>query len=41
MPSSRNRINMKGASDAHLWKHRDSGNEGLPIGRRLFSAAEN
>lgn len=41
MPSGRNRISMNGASEAYFWKHRDSGKEGLPIGRLLFSGAEN
>ncbi len=40
-PSGRNRITMKGASEAYFWKHRHSGDEGLPIGRLLFSGAEN
>ena len=41
MPSGRNRISMKGASEAYYWRHRHSGTEGLPIGRLLFSGAEN
>lgn len=41
MPSGRNRMSMKGASEAYYWRHRDSGTNGLPIGRLLFSGAEN
>jgi hypothetical protein len=41
MPSGRNRITMKGASEAYYWKHRHSGKDGLPIGQLLFSGAEN
>ncbi len=40
-PSGRNRISMKGASETYFWKHRGMGGEGLPIGRLLFSGAEN
>lgn len=40
-PSGRNRITMKGASEEYFWKHRDLGAEGLPLGRLLFSGAEN
>lgn len=40
-PSGRNRITMKGASEEHFWKHRDLSIDGLPIGRLLFSGAEN
>lgn len=39
-PSGRNRISMKGASEEYFWKHRGFGEEGLPIGRLLFSGAE-
>jgi hypothetical protein len=41
LPSGRHRISMKGASEEYYWKHRGSGPEGLPIGRLLFSGAEN
>jgi hypothetical protein len=40
LPSGRNRISMKGATEQYYWKHRDSGPDGLPIGRLLFSGAE-
>jgi hypothetical protein len=40
-PSGRNRIAMKGASEEYFWKHRGFGSDGLPIGRLLFSGAEN
>ncbi len=40
-PSGRNRISMNGASETYHWKHRDAGPDGLPIGRLLFSGAEN
>jgi hypothetical protein len=40
-PSGRNRISMKGASETYYWKHRDAAPDGLPIGRLLFSGAEN
>lgn len=41
LPSGRNRISMKGATEQYFWKHRSSGADGLPIGRLLFSGAEN
>lgn len=41
LPSGRNRISMKGASEQYFWKHRSSGTDGLPLGRLLFSGAEN
>ena len=41
MPSGRNRISMKGATEQYFWKHRGAEPEGLPIGRLLFSGAEN
>lgn len=41
LPSGRNRISMRGATEQYYWKHRSSGAEGLPIGRLLFSGAEN
>ena len=40
-PSGRSRITMKGASEEYFWKHRGFGDDGLPIGRLLFSGAEN
>lgn len=41
MPSGRKRISMNAATERYFWKHRASGPEGLPIGRLLFSGAEN
>lgn len=41
LPSGRHRISMKGATEQYFWKHRSSGSVGLPIGRLLFSGAEN
>lgn len=41
LPSGRHRISMRGASEQYYWKHRNSGTEGLAIGRLLFSGAEN
>jgi len=41
LPSGRNRISMKGASEQYYWKHRDSGDGGIALGRLLFSGAEN
>jgi hypothetical protein len=41
LPSGRNRISMKGATEQYFWKHRDSGSDGIAIGRLLFSGAEN
>ena len=40
LPSGRQRISMKGASEQYYWKHRSSGADGLPLGRLLFSGAE-
>ena len=40
MPSGRNRISMRGASEHYYFKHRDSGPDGLHIGRLLWSGAE-
>jgi len=40
-PSGRNRINMNRATEEYFWKHRDTGGAGLPLGRLLFSGAEN
>lgn len=40
-PSGRNRISMNGATERYFWSHRPSGKDGLPIGRLLFSGAEN
>jgi len=41
VPSGCNRISMRGASEEYFWKHRGSSGDGLPIGRLLFSGAEN
>ena len=41
MPSGRDRISMNRATEEYFWTHRDSGAGGLPIGRLLFSGAEN
>jgi hypothetical protein len=41
LPSGRHRITMKGSTEQYFWKHRASGGDGLPIGRLLFSGAEN
>ena len=41
LPSGRNRISMKGSTEQYYWKHRASNPDGLPIGRLLFSGAEN
>lgn len=35
------RLSMRGASEEYFWRHRASGADGLPIGRLLFSGAEN
>jgi len=35
------RISMKGSTEQYYWKHRGFGPDGLPIGRLLFSGAEN
>jgi hypothetical protein len=40
LPSGRGRISMKGATEEYFWHHRESGPEGLPLGRLLFSGAE-
>ena len=40
LPSGRQRISMKGATEQYYWKHRSSGADGLPLGRLLFSGAE-
>ncbi len=41
VPSGRDRISMKGATEQYYWTHRGAGPDGLPIGRLLFSGAEN
>ncbi len=41
VPSGRTRISMKGSTEQYFWKHPSSGTDGLPIGRLLFSGAEN
>ncbi len=40
-PSGRNRVYMKGASEEYFWKLQGSNGDDLPIGRLLFSGAEN
>lgn len=40
-PGGHNRVSMKGASEEYFWKHSGAGGDGLPIGRLLFSGAEN
>lgn len=40
-PSGHNRICMNGASEEYFWKQRGFIGDGLPIGRLLFSGAEN
>ena len=40
LPSGRNRISMRGATEQYYWKHRGAKQDGLPIGRLLFSGAE-
>jgi hypothetical protein len=40
-PSGRNRISMSGASEEYSWKHGGVRGGSLPIGRLLFSGAEN
>lgn len=40
-PSGRNRISMRGASEEYFWKHGGVRGDNLPIGRLLFSGAEN
>lgn len=41
LPSGRSRIVMRGASEEYHYKHRNSGESGLHIGRLLWSGAEN
>ena len=41
VPSGRNRISMNGSTEQYYWKHKGTGPGGLPIGRLLFSGAEN
>jgi hypothetical protein len=41
VPSGRARISMKGSTEEYYWKHRSAGPDGLPVGRLLFSGAEN
>jgi hypothetical protein len=41
LPSGRSRIVMRGASEEYHYKHRNSGDSGLHIGRLLWSGAEN
>ncbi len=42
LPSGRKRISMKGATEEYFWKHRGTADpDGLPIGRLLWSGAEN
>jgi len=41
VPSGQNRISMKGSTEQYYWKHKLSGPDGLPLGRLLFSGAEN
>ncbi len=40
LPSGRSRLSMNGATEKYYWKHRATGNEGLPIGRLLFGGVE-
>lgn len=40
LPSGRSRIVMRGASEEYHYKHRNSGESGLHIGRLLWSGAE-
>lgn len=40
-PSGRHLVSMKGATEEYFWKHRDSGSDGLPLGRLLFAGSEN
>ena len=40
-PKGRERILMKGATEQYYWKHIGAKPDGLPIGRLLFSGAEN
>lgn len=41
VPSGRARISMMGSTEEYYWKHRSTSPDGLPIGRLLFSGAEN
>jgi hypothetical protein len=41
LPAGQKKISMNSATEKYYWKHRASGAEGLPIGRLLFSGAEN
>ena len=41
VPSGRNRIAMNRATEEYFWKHRETGGDGIPLGRLLFSGAEN
>lgn len=41
MPSGSKRITMRGASEEYFYRHRGSGEQGLHIGRLLWSGAEN
>jgi hypothetical protein len=40
MPSGRNRISMRGASEQYFYKHTHSESKELPIGRLLWSGVE-
>lgn len=40
-PSGKNRVTMTGSSEEYFWKHGTKGDSDLPIGRLLFSGAEN
>lgn len=40
MPSGLKRLSMNHATEAYFWKHRESGETGLPLGRLFFSGAE-
>lgn len=41
LPSGRTRITMRGASEEYYYHHRGAGEDGLHIGRLLWSGAEN
>lgn len=41
LPSGRTRISMRGASEEYYYRHQGAGNDGLHIGRLLWSGAEN
>lgn len=41
LPSGRTRITMRGASEEYYYRHRGAGENGLHIGRLLWSGAEN